>query len=74
MARTLASKRENVARVRNRFRSGQDWLKMKIGGDGKTKVAACAASFRLNAEIVSCVLQTSGLQKLGLKALTAQVG
>ena len=74
MAKGLAKKWETVARVRNRFRNGQDWLKLKIGGDGTTRVAACATSFRQNAEIVSCMLQTSGLEKQGLPALTKQVG
>ncbi|CAE7518808.1 unnamed protein product [Symbiodinium necroappetens] len=73
MAKGLAKKWETVACVRNRFRNGQDWLKLKIGGDGTTRVAACATSFRQNAEIVSCMLQTSGLEKQGLPALTKQV-
>ena len=70
----LAQKWERLVRVRNRFRNGLPWLKLHLSDDGKTPMPATTKSFQNNAEILSVLLQTTGLQKQPVKYLRKQAG
>ena len=68
----LASKWERLPRVRQRFRKCVPWLRLHLDVDGKTAIPCCTISFKANADIVSCMLQTTGLQKQTVGELKTQ--
>ena len=72
MKMDLASKWERLERVRARFRQGQPWLKLQMSADALRYLLATTKSFQQNAEILSCILQSTGLESQKLGPLTKQ--
>jgi hypothetical protein len=72
--KALSSKWERLPRVRQRFRRSADWLKLALAVDGKSKIVACTKSMKANADILSCMLQTHGLERQGVPYLKKEAG
>ena len=70
----LATKWERLVRVRARFRQGLPWLKFAKSAENDYDLPATTKSFQYNAEVLSCLLQTSRLAAVKLGPLTKQAG
>ena len=71
-SKSLAAKWERLPRVRQRFRQCVPWLRLHLDADGTTALPKSTVSFKQNADILSCMLQTSGLQKQSVGELRTE--
>lgn len=64
----LAPRWERIARVRNRFRKGNTWLRFPSDEDGEP-IVLCTKSLGLNHEVLTTYFTSFGLKSMNIKPL-----
>ena len=64
----LAPRWERIARVRNRFRKGNPWLRFPSDEDGEP-IVLCTKSLGLNHEVLTTYFTSFGLKTMKIKPL-----
>lgn len=68
----LAPRWERIARVRNRFRKGNPWLRFPSDEDGEP-IVLCTKSLGLNHEVLTTYFTSFGLKSMNIKPLQREV-
>ena len=64
----LAPRWERIARVRNRFRKGNPWLRFPTDEEGEP-IVLCTKSLGLNHEVLTVYLTNIGMKTMNIKPL-----